>query len=427
VIHAHTEPLPFRQKATRPVFPSALVISGLEHAHVLDQKALAQVLTEKRIVLGGHSTKETFPLKSGGPAGTRRGRERLDNRSTAFDDTEGDYNGVWNVPEGFITIYVCPWNPRERPSIHKTLVCLLRSLQFSLLIIRQLDKFAMSTTILVHNNVRQAMRTLPFSLGYAILHPHMHSLSHPHPSTPRVSPLPRSRTPPLATSSVSGSHFHHLHGYRHSHLTALPSVEKQLLPTEFLRALHTICQHTHIAPRLSIYSADLFSAARHHPQLDGTFLTVTAMQDAEDLARASRVLGMDPTGSELVRNLDNTYTEEDEDDEQSTESNYEDAIDDIDNGSIAFDTTANGTEPNSEVQNRHEVEPKPLYVSEADIARIVPRVITHRLRVRNGPQDEVLSGAVFGATMNNGRDDTESVYDTRLTVKDILVGILGDV
>ena len=50
------------------------------------QRALSDVLSEKRVVL------------------------------------EGQDDGVWNLPEGFITVYVCPWNARERPAIHKTLV-----------------------------------------------------------------------------------------------------------------------------------------------------------------------------------------------------------------------------------------------------------------------------------------------------------------
>jgi hypothetical protein len=122
VLHAHTDPAPSRQRVTRPVFPHALVVSGLEHAHILDQRALARVLVEKRVILGRTLS---VPI-SGRLAGAGRGRESLNNRSTAFDDAESqedaDYDGVWNIPEGFITIYVCPWNTRERPNIHKSLV-----------------------------------------------------------------------------------------------------------------------------------------------------------------------------------------------------------------------------------------------------------------------------------------------------------------
>jgi hypothetical protein len=70
-------------------FPGALVITGLENAGVPAQRALLQVLSDKRAVL---------------------------------DDQDGDW--VWNLPEGFIVVYVCVADPRERPPIHKSLVSL---------------------------------------------------------------------------------------------------------------------------------------------------------------------------------------------------------------------------------------------------------------------------------------------------------------
>lgn len=73
--------------------PQALVISGLHHASRLSQCALAQVLSEKRVVL-----------------------DKNPGQITADED------GVWNLPEGFLVIYVCPFDSRERPAIHKTLV-----------------------------------------------------------------------------------------------------------------------------------------------------------------------------------------------------------------------------------------------------------------------------------------------------------------
>jgi len=130
VLHAHTDPTPLRQSGTRPEFPHALVVSGLEHARILEQRALTRVLTEKRIVLEGGVPQGSSDPKSGKMQRARRGRASLDNKSNPFDDTKGledaDYDGVWDVPDDFIMIYVCPWNTRERPNIHKTLVCLLR-------------------------------------------------------------------------------------------------------------------------------------------------------------------------------------------------------------------------------------------------------------------------------------------------------------
>ena len=61
-------------------------------------------------------------------------------------------------------------------------------------------------------------------------------------------------------------------------------------------------------------------------------------------------------------------------------------------------------------------------VSEVDIARIIPRVLTHRLRVRDGPDHEILSSAVFPAVLT-GSDKVES---HRRTIKEILVQIIGE-
>jgi hypothetical protein len=306
----------------------------------------------------------------------------------------------------------------------------------------------MSATVVVQRSVRQAMRAVPFSSGYPILYPHVHSNSHSNLLTPslfRASPLPQSQTPPLVTHALPGSYAHH-HGHRHSHSDPATTA-KQILPPAFLRSLRTTCRTTYVTPMLSIYLADLFSAARHHPLLDGTFLTARAMQDAEDLARAGRVLGIDLTGGELVRSQDNakySYAEDGHADESVDQSMQarDDIANEIDSGSGAIDMDTdrvylyadNQNLPiHSAVTQDHQVNPDPLYVSEADFARIVPRVITHRLRVRDSPQDEVLSSAVFGATF--GLDDgwkyepgyNSSDTGTRSTVKDILVGILGDV
>jgi hypothetical protein len=82
--------------------PKALVVSGLEHASRVVQGALVQVLDESRVILEGNNRSED---------GRGRGEEN-----------EGPEDGVWNLPEGFIIVYVCPLDPRERPKIHKSLV-----------------------------------------------------------------------------------------------------------------------------------------------------------------------------------------------------------------------------------------------------------------------------------------------------------------
>lgn len=87
-----------------PQLPRALVITGLDNASVLSQKALVQVLADRKVLL-------------------EPGRDsRL--RQDGQDDTDPEYEGTWNLPDGFIVIYVCSSEPRERPDIHKSLVSL---------------------------------------------------------------------------------------------------------------------------------------------------------------------------------------------------------------------------------------------------------------------------------------------------------------
>lgn len=98
--------------------PRALVVSGLENAGLTSQRSLAKVLMEKKIVLegSGTTTENHFKTREGKPWG--HGLDAGENNES--DDEE--YSGVWNLPEGFILIYVCSWNAKERPTIHKTLV-----------------------------------------------------------------------------------------------------------------------------------------------------------------------------------------------------------------------------------------------------------------------------------------------------------------
>lgn len=72
--------------------------------------------------------------------------------------------------------------------------------------------------------------------------------------------------------------------------------------------------------------------------------------------------------------------------------------------------------------NTSQLESQRMDVSEVDIARMLPRVLTHRLRVRDGPDHEILSSVVFPAALN-GSDKVES---HRRTVKEILVQIIGE-
>lgn len=72
--------------------------------------------------------------------------------------------------------------------------------------------------------------------------------------------------------------------------------------------------------------------------------------------------------------------------------------------------------------------PSMFDVSEADVARIVPRVISHRVRMRDGWMDEVLAGAVCGAAFSVGESESKDIRGRDdMTVKDILVRILQKV
>ena len=102
--HSYSDPLPSRRK--KPLHPKqlprALVISGLEYATDLTQRSFANVLSEKQVIL--ESKHSRFAAET--------------NRQTETDDDDG----AWSLPDGFITVYVCPLNARDRPCIHKTLV-----------------------------------------------------------------------------------------------------------------------------------------------------------------------------------------------------------------------------------------------------------------------------------------------------------------
>jgi len=99
---ADTELDPFPQTLE---LPRALVVSGLEHAGMPAQRALVEVLRERRAVFDSTSSSKDA-------GGEERGT----------DTPDEDLNEVLNLPDGFIMVYVCPWDPRERPAIHKSLV-----------------------------------------------------------------------------------------------------------------------------------------------------------------------------------------------------------------------------------------------------------------------------------------------------------------
>lgn len=204
----------------------------------------------------------------------------------------------------------------------------------------------------------------------------------------------------------------------------------------FIGHLKSLCaNHTHMRQPLDIYLADLFTATRHFGSLDAMLLTVRARQDAEALIRASRVLGVDPTGSELIREAAHSVPENASSDvSSSTQGSYPPCSSVASVSSDALLDTINV--PDQEPSNGYRgfvadiftltKDVLELDVSEADIARMFPRVVSHRVRVRDSPFDEVLSSAICGLVRPSDADGRELLWE-RSTVKDILVRILSAV
>jgi len=141
---------------------------------------------------------------------------------------------------------------------------------------------------------------------------------------------------------------------------------------------------------------------------------------------------MDLTGGELLRQQEGDFFDVVDGGTHEGESGYE-----LDGGHGGVAPVEVGDGESALEHGRLGLVPPLLFVSEADVARVVPRAITHRVRVRDGPADEILGSAVFGATFTLGLgggevegDDVEEDgygWDTRSTIKEILVNILAEV
>lgn len=88
---------------TASALPRAVVVSGLEHTTAPSQRALMRVLTERRVVFDAFDN----------------GESDLSGPELEVDD------GTWNLPYGFVMIYVCKGDPHERPAILRGLVNML--------------------------------------------------------------------------------------------------------------------------------------------------------------------------------------------------------------------------------------------------------------------------------------------------------------
>lgn len=69
--------------------------------------------------------------------------------------------------------------------------------------------------------------------------------------------------------------------------------------------------------------------------------------------------------------------------------------------------------------------PEVWNISEVDIGRMFPRIVSHRVRVRSGPDDEILGSIMHPAV--HQQPPSEIPPAVRKTVKQIIVGILADV
>ena len=220
-------------------------------------------------------------------------------------------------------------------------------------------------------------------------------------------------------------------------LSFAPTKPDPVLPRDFLPRLRSFSTPTHvnIHPSIRLYIADLISAARHHHELDGTLLGVRSVEDAEALVRAHRVLGAGDVGSALVERtaaLSMTSAA------GSTLSFHPEGGADVavhlhwvEEGSLA---TASPRPPGSVASGDEadwlRFDPRAKWdVSEVDAAKVVPRVISHRLRVRDGPEDELMASIIFMATSPRVPTGVENNGTTwrRRTVKEILVKLMAHV
>ncbi len=346
------------------MLPSALVLTGLEHCSVPCHRALLRTLLERRVAFG----------------------EDLDGAEPSFRE----------LPQDFILVYVCPFDPRERPPIYKSLVRL--QLRASSLLTEpykpspQLDKFSLSVAVALLPSTREAYATY-------------RSSDFSGTQSPSLSLTPTQQTSP-----------------------------NPVLPRDFLPRLRSFStpEYVSIHPSIRLYIADLISAARHHHELDGTLLGVCTVEDAEALVRAHRVLGVGDVGSALI---ERTATASITSAAGSTVSlHHPDGADVavhlhwVEQGSS---TTASTRRPTSVALSAEadwlHFDPRTRWdVSEVDAAKVVPRVISHRLRVRDGPEDEMMASVIFMATAPRVPTAIENNGTAwRRTVKEILVKLMA--
>ena len=190
-----------------------------------------------------------------------------------------------------------------------------------------------------------------------------------------------------------------------------------------------------IHPSLRLYVADLIASARHHHELDGTLLGVHCVQDAEAFVCAHRVLGAGDVGSALVERAATLsvmsaagsmpYLPHGGGEDLDVHLHWVEA------GSSTAPSPPQPTSaaPSAEGDWLHVDPPEKWDVSEVDVAKVVPRVVSHRLRVRDGPEDEMMAGVMFMASTPRVPTSVESKEGVwrRRTVKEILIKLMAQV
>ncbi|CAE6460812.1 unnamed protein product [Rhizoctonia solani] len=157
------------------------------------------------------------------------------------------------------------------------------------------------------------------------------------------------------------------HGGSQYHLMHSPTLSR-----EGIRYMLKVTKDMRLPLPLQVYTASLVSATRHHHQLDGSFLTLRTQRDFETLLKASAV---------VARMLP---------------------------AQRPYDTST---------------EYGPTAV---DAAKLFMRVVTHRLRVRNGPHDEVLAPLLWDEEDKRGTRSLpslglEHIEHSRRSICDIII------
>lgn len=194
-------------------------------------------------------------------------------------------------------------------------------------------------------------------------------------------------------------------------------------------------------PTLDIYLSDLFAATRHHPLVDGTLITLRAHRDAEDLVRAFRVICGSSLGAELISNVasashrdggprarvsEDSATDDEllsptddthgiDWDKQAGEEDWlgaeirmgkrkasslrsvEVRIQGPSEQGAPFDAASENARSRMDLLPTLPRQPEVWDISEVDVGKIFPRVVSHRMRIRAGPDDEILGSLMYPA------------------------------